>query len=86
MNLEEIEYVKLKDNIDHQRIGGKMFSKERVFTVGDILDTPFSEMNIALQNFLLRRPDITLLNEQGKVYYGHVQGLGYFIHEDEIVL
>ena len=85
MVLSEPEYVRLIDDINEQDLCGRMFSKEKVFTVGDILDIPFSEANTALQNFINRRPDIILLDESSKVYYGHVDNLGYFICEDEIV-
>ena len=76
----------IKENVDHQGIGGKEIIIEREITVKDILNTNFDKMTIAMANFALRRSD--LLFEAGKenmkVYYGHVGILGYFVADDEI--
>ena len=72
----------IADYIDHQGIGGKKIIIEREFNSSDILDQPINKMNIACMNFLLRRP---ILGHNKKVYYGHVNGLGYFVAEDELV-
>lgn len=73
---DPLKKVKLKDNIEHQGIGGHIIILERKLHVED------APANIALMNFLERRvkenktiPDI--------VYYGHVNHLGYFVSEDE---
>ena len=77
---------RLVDNIQHQGIGGKKIILEREFTVNDILDQPIQQMNIACVNFLMRRMDFVVPhNGNKKLYYGHVNGLGYFIAEDELV-
>lgn len=77
---------RLVDNIQHQGIGGKRIILEREFTVNDILDQPIQQMNIACVNFLMRRMDFVVPhNGNKKLYYGHVNGLGYFIAEDELV-
>lgn len=77
---------RLKEDIEHQGIGGKRIIIEREFTVDDILNQPLNKMNIACVNFVMRRMDfIVPQNGKMKVFYGHVNGLGYFIAEDELV-
>ena len=77
---------RLVEGIEHQGIGGKRIILEREFTVNDILDQPIQQMNIACINFLIRRIDFVLPhNGIKKLYYGHVNGLGYFIAQDELV-
>ena len=77
---------RLVDTIKHQGIGGKKIILEREFTVNDILDQPIQQMNIAYVNFLMRRMDFVVPhNGNKKLYYGHVNRLGYFIAEDELV-
>jgi len=76
--------VKLKENIEHQGIGGKVIVLEREGTLSYALDKPLDEMNIALYNFIQRRPDLmTSGKDTMKLYYGHVGNLGYFVSEDE---
>lgn len=76
---------RLVDNIQHQGIGGKKIILEREFTVNDIIDQPIQQMNIAYVNFLMRRMDFVVPhNGNKKLYYGHVNRLGYFIAEDEL--
>ena len=71
--------------VTHQGIGGKEIIIEREMTIGDILDTNFNNMPIAMTNFIMRRTDIIdEKHENMKVYYGHVGYLGYFVAEDEI--
>lgn len=75
----------IKENVEHQNIGGKEIIIERELTIDDILDTNFNEMPIAMYNFIMRRND--LLEEKygkRKVYYGHVGILGYFVADDEL--
>ena len=72
---------KLKEDVKHQGIGGKIIIIEREFNSSDILDQPINKMNIACINFITRR----MIPDNMKVYYGHVNGLGYFIGEDELV-
>ena len=72
---------KVKEDVKHQGIGGKRIIIEREFNSSDILDQPINKMNIACINFITRR----MIPDDMKVYYGHVNGLGYFIGEDELV-
>ena len=72
---------KVKEDVKHQGIGGKRIIIEREFNSSDILDQPINKMNIACINFIARR----MIPDNMKVYYGHVNGLGYFIGEDELV-
>ena len=77
---------RLVDTIKHQGIGGKKIILEREFTVNDIIDQPIQQMNIAYVNFLMRRMDFVVPhNGNKKLYYGHINRLGYFIAEDELV-
>ena len=83
----EGKYVKSKiiskviEDVKHQGIGGKRIIIERELNSSDILDQPINKMNIACINFITRR----MIPDNMKVYYGHVNGLGYFISEDELV-
>lgn len=72
---------KVREDVKHQGIGGKRIIIEREFNSTDILDLDIHKMNIACINFITRR----MIPENMKVYYGHVNGLGYFIGEDELV-
>lgn len=75
----------INKEVDHQGIGGKEIILEKELIVKDFLDTNFNEMSIAMFNFINRRLDfINEENENKKVYYGHVENLGYFVAEDEI--
>lgn len=69
------------------KIGGKDIIVEREGTIAYILDLSFDspEWTIAVANFVKRRPELLANeNENMKLYYGHVEGLGYFVAEDEI--
>lgn len=68
--------VKLKDNILHQGIGGKKIILERKMKKDD------APNNIALINYLHRRIESKLIIPD-VIYYGHVNGFGYFVSEDE---
>lgn len=75
----------IKENVEHQGIGGQEIVIERELTIDDILDMDFNKMTIAMYNFVMRRTD--LLEEKygkRKVYYGHVGILGYFVADDEL--
>lgn len=78
-------YAILDEKIEHQGIGGKEIIIEKEMTIGDILDTNFNVMPIAMSNFIMRRKDLFRLDEDMKVYYGHVGFFGYFVADDEIV-
>jgi len=75
----------INENVEHQGICGKEIIIEKEITIGDILDTNFNNMPIAMVNFVFRRTDLLDVDENMKVYYGHVGFLGYFVAEDEIV-
>ena len=90
IELKEIKKAKLKYDIktnrDEGKISGKIINIEKEFTVGEILDTDFKVMPIAMSNFILRRIDfVDEKNENKKAYYGHVGLFGYFVAEDEIL-
>ena len=83
-DLEEIRIATLVDSIEHQGIGGKQIRIEKEGTIAYILDTTFNNMTIGMYNFIMRRKDFMSLDEDVKIYYGHVGSLGYFVAEDEI--
>lgn len=92
-DLKKPYFAILVDNIKHQGIGGQQIRIEKEGTMKYIYDTYMNDYTIAMYNFILRRPDImstnmledgTLDNENTKIFYGHINGLGYFIAEDEI--
>ena len=76
---------KVNEVVEYQGIGGNEIIIEREFNVSDLLDVPFNEMNLACINFITRigyfKGDI---EENIKVYYGKVDGLGYLVYEDEL--
>lgn len=77
--------AKIDKKVKHQGIGGEIITLEKMITVGDILDTNFDDMTIAMFNFAKRRIDLMEDNKDDVyVYYGHVDGLGYYVAEDEI--
>ena len=76
---------KIKETVTHQGIGGKYIEIEKRIFIADILDTNFNDMNIAMVNFIGRRGmDLYTLPESTRVFYGHVDGLGYYVSEDEL--
>lgn len=83
-NVDTPYYVKLVDNISHQGIGGQTMLIEKSGTMSYILNMPCDEYTIAVHNFIVRRDDIFTVDENMPIYYGHVNGLGYFIAQDEI--
>ena len=83
-DLKEPYYVKLIDSIKHQGIGGKTLRVEKEGTMAYIINTFSKDFTIAMYNFILRRDDIFTVDENMKIYYGHIENLGYFIAEDEI--
>ena len=70
--------------VKHQGIGGKEIKLEKEFTYDDILDWDLKKMNIAMYNFIMRRPELNEDKGSMKIYYGHVGCFGYFVAEDEI--
>ena len=70
--------------VKHQKIGGKEITLEKEFTYDDILDWDLKKMNIAMYNFIMRRPELDEDKGSMKIYYGHVENFGYFVAEDEI--
>lgn len=83
-DVKEPYYVKLIDSISHQNIGGQTMRIEKEGTMNYILDMSCNDYTIAIHNFILRRDDIFTVEENMKIYYGHINNLGYFIAEDEI--
>ena len=71
------------DSVEHQGIGGKEIVIEKEGTLSYILDKTFTDMTIAEIQFA-KRYDIANKDENTKLYYGHVDGLGYFVAEDEL--
>ena len=49
--------ILLKSNIKHQNIGGKKAYIEKDLSIDDIIDI-FGSCNIAVMNFIFRRPDL----------------------------
>lgn len=84
-DLKEPKYATLIDSIDHQGIGGKEIIIEKEGTMNYILDMDCNDYTIAIHNFILRRDDIFTVDENMKIYYGHVNNLGYFVAADEII-
>ena len=82
--LENPKIAKVKDNITHQGIGGKTIVISREGTLSYILDLNMSDYTIAVFNFVRRYNIMDIKDENKKLYYGHVNGLGYFVAEDEI--
>lgn len=80
-----MEFYKTEKEVETKEFGIIFINRE--FTVGEIMDMPFTTMPIAIHNFLNRRLDfVKEENENKKVYYGHAKdGLGYLIAEDEIL-
>lgn len=78
--------TRVKHKVKHQHIGGKKILIEGWTTIGDIIDCPVSQLNIAQINFIQRRIDLIAddFSDSVIVYYGHVKGLGYLVAEDEI--
>lgn len=74
----------INKNVEHQNIGGREIVIEKEMKLGDVLDTNFNEMPIAMANFIFRRTDLFDADDNMRVYYGHVGSLGYFVADDEI--
>ena len=84
--LENKIIAKVKPKVKHQGIGGKEIIIEREGTMSYIIDMNCDEYTIAVRNFIMRRDDIFTVDEDMKLYYGHVGNLGYFVAEDELIL
>lgn len=70
-----LKISKLKNEIQHQGIGGKYIVIEKKVDITNLPGT------IALYNFI-QRWDKELPDN---LYYGHVKSLGYFVAEEELV-
>ncbi len=83
------DYVRLFEidkSIDHQGIGGKILridARDQRITDDLTNEQVLKEENFATYNFVERRRDFDI-NFPYKLYYGHVDGLGYVLAEDEI--
>ncbi len=83
-NLEKPIYRKIKKEVKHQDIGGKEIRIEKELDVSYFLDKSIGEYTIAESNFVRRRMDLITDELPSKIYYGHVDMLGYFVAEDEL--
>lgn len=83
----ETKIKRIKHNVLHQGIGGKLFEIDEHITETLTNDSVFQmgmiEGNIACGNFIRRRPDFDYKFPY-KLYYGKVNGLGYIVSEDEL--
>lgn len=82
MTIELNKQYKIKKSVKHQGIGGKKIIIERILTPDDV-DNEAMAGNWACYNFCLRRHDF-LYGFDKKLYYGHVDFLGYVVCEDEL--
>lgn len=83
----EMNLKRVSTNVTHQDIGGKIINiddkisetltKQEVWRLAE-------EGNPACFNFVMRRPDFDVVSWPYKLYYGHVDGLGYVVSEDEL--
>lgn len=88
------EYVIIKKNVKHQKIGGKKGYIDRKISNKELIEQ-IDRYNIACVNFFKRRPDLfekgtlTYEGKKQKYYYVKVNQkgvyLGYVICSDEIV-
>lgn len=72
----------IKKSLKYRNLGGKMILIEKEVPISEIFSLA-NEGNWACYNFLNRRPDIDRFYNK-KIYYGHVDNLGYLITEDEL--
>lgn len=82
MNIQINNTYRIKGNVDHQNIGGKEIRIEMELTPDEV-DKQAWNGNIACLNFCMRRRDF-LPSFNKKLYYGHVNNLGYIVCEDEL--
>lgn len=104
-----MEIKRIRKDIKHQGIGGKIFTiDEQVsshINLDEVYNKAILEGNPACINFMNRRPDIlelfTMYEDpvqdpytrmkigeeivNTKVLYGHVDGLGYVVTENEVI-
>lgn len=74
---------KIKEHVTHQGIGGKEITIERLVTMDEV-DVKAWNGNPACFNFIKRREDSMMLPYNTILGYGHVNGLGYIVCEDEL--
>ena len=80
--MNKIYYV--KESVTHQGIGGKQIDIEFELPVDEVF-TRGMNGNWACYNFIDRREDFNYQFPY-KLYYGKVNGLGYVIAEDELII
>lgn len=73
----ELLQTKVKRSCNCKEIRGKKIILEKVVDIDSI---PFDNWNIALLNYFRRRDFVC----PSFAYYGHVNGLGYFVGPDEV--
>ncbi len=78
--------VKLKSDIDDIMLAGKEMTLERKGTLKYLMDKPGAKFTIAEFNFFKKHLDLFIDDEKENtvIYYGHVEGLGFFVTEGEI--
>ena len=74
---------KIKEHVEHQGIGGKEITIERLVTMDEVDEKAWNG-NPACFNFIKRRDDSMLLPHDMLLGYGHVGNLGYVVCEDEL--
>lgn len=78
---------RVSKKVTHQDIGGKIINIDEGVTEHltkfEVMEKA-EEGNPACFNFVMRRPDFNVLSWGYKLYYGHVDGLGYIVSEDEL--
>lgn len=78
------EEKKVKVLMDDKLIN---FNINREMTVGELKDTPMSEFNFSMHEFVKRKWEyLKTAEDEEIIYYGHdSNNLGYFILEGEII-
>ena len=94
-DLEKPFMARIDKRVEHQGIGGKRIRIEKEGTMEYFYNLDLNDVSIAEYNFINRRLDLIdpknfniktgkFNNEDLKIYYGHVENLGYFVAADEI--
>lgn len=78
----EGKQMRIINSVDHQGIGGQVFTIEFEIPKDDVLQQACSG-NWACSNFMDRRDDFDYTFEP-KCYYGKVGTLGYIVASDEL--
>lgn len=83
----EINLKRVSKNVTHQDIGGKVINIDtqisKDLTKYEVWEKA-QQGNPACFNFVMRRKDFDIVSWSHKLYYGHVDGLGYIVADDEL--